>query len=633
MRTGEKSDQIECRPLIAAATRHLFQSNPFRITGLAVDATTREITKHADKIKLMEELGDGEKAHTTALARKPPPTLDEIREAIQRLKDPEARIVDEFFWFWPQEFGHSKSDPAIQALAAGNLNGAIETWRSREKDQNNGAAASHNIALAYHVTALDWENYAADHAVEDDQRQKIAEYWQRAFRRWKLLSADDRLWDNVVARIHQIDDARLTTGFARRMQCSLPKALNKINVEVALAYAEAGKFDQARLHVQTMRETGQRAETWEETAELVLTPTKNRLKEQIHRANERAARKPTDAANAARELLAQAKQCLEIFNLFFDKTDDIRNELFDEVVSTCNQLQVTHHKATGDNNTCLQILSAVLPFAASPELEGQIEKNIATLHSNIAYAKLGPVFALLKSIQDSHDSALARLDRFQREAIPALAKASYGVAANSESYSELSDSAAIVLRGISLDAWNKYQDKSTAAAAHSLALQYVRGSELKSRLTDDATQLQRMEAERRQKRIKNLKDTAIGWLVFIGAIWLISQCSSSTSSNGGSSGGNTYRVPSHSSSDLSSDRNTIETAKANLNALDSELQSMGNKIESERLSIDSTSQFAVDQFNQEVARYNAKLEQAKADSQALNTMVDNYNAKLRQPGR
>jgi peptidoglycan hydrolase CwlO-like protein len=142
-----------------------------------------------------------------------------------------------------------------------------------------------------------------------------------------------------------------------------------------------------------------------------------------------------------------------------------------------------------------------------------------------------------------------------------------------------------------------------------------------------------MEAERRQKRIKNLKDTAIGWLVFIGAIWLISQCSSSTSSNGGSSGGNTYRVPSHSSSDLSSDRNTIETAKANLNALDSELQSMGNKIESERLSIDSTSQFAVDQFNQEVARYNAKLEQAKADSQALNTMVDNYNAKLRQPGR
>jgi peptidoglycan hydrolase CwlO-like protein len=84
---------------------------------------------------------------------------------------------------------------------------------------------------------------------------------------------------------------------------------------------------------------------------------------------------------------------------------------------------------------------------------------------------------------------------------------------------------------------------------------------------------------------------------------------------------------------LSSDRNAIETAKANLNALDSELQSMGNKIESERLSIDSTSQFAVDQFNQEVARYNAKLEQAKADSQALNTMVDNYNAKLRQPGR
>jgi len=47
----------------------------------------------------MEKLGHGEIAGAGAFARRPPPTLDEIREALQRLKDPEKRIVDEFFCF------------------------------------------------------------------------------------------------------------------------------------------------------------------------------------------------------------------------------------------------------------------------------------------------------------------------------------------------------------------------------------------------------------------------------------------------------------------------------------------------------------------------------------------------------
>ncbi len=59
-----QSASASCRPLLEAATPELFRANAFRITGLAVDATTREITKHADRLKIMEELGQGESAHT-----------------------------------------------------------------------------------------------------------------------------------------------------------------------------------------------------------------------------------------------------------------------------------------------------------------------------------------------------------------------------------------------------------------------------------------------------------------------------------------------------------------------------------------------------------------------------------------
>ena len=103
--SSRKRGSSECLPLIDAATKDLFRKNAFRITGLPVDATTREVAKHADKIKMFAEFGQDPHTAGAAFAIKPPPTLDDIREAIQKLKDPEKRLIDEFFWFWPEEFG------------------------------------------------------------------------------------------------------------------------------------------------------------------------------------------------------------------------------------------------------------------------------------------------------------------------------------------------------------------------------------------------------------------------------------------------------------------------------------------------------------------------------------------------
>src|ERR1035438_5996434 len=98
-----------CQPLRDAATQDLFRNNAFRITGLPVDATTREVSKQAEKIKIFAELRQ-DAPIGAAFRIKPPPTLDEIREAIQKLKDPEKRLIDEFFWFWPEEFGQRSEE-------------------------------------------------------------------------------------------------------------------------------------------------------------------------------------------------------------------------------------------------------------------------------------------------------------------------------------------------------------------------------------------------------------------------------------------------------------------------------------------------------------------------------------------
>jgi len=137
----------ECKPLMDVAHADLYFDNPFRITGLRVDATSREITKQADALKYLEELGHGAGAHIGAFALNPPPSVDKIREAIARLKDPEKRLIDEFFWFWPDRFGESAKDPALQAVDQGDQNTAYQLWIEREPDPETGFVANPSSIL------------------------------------------------------------------------------------------------------------------------------------------------------------------------------------------------------------------------------------------------------------------------------------------------------------------------------------------------------------------------------------------------------------------------------------------------------------------------------------------------------
>lgn len=653
----------ECKPLLDAATKDLFRKNAFRITGLSVDATTREISRHADKLKMLAELGQDPHTQSAALPMKPPPTLDEIREAIQKLKDPEKRLIDEFFWFWPEQFGKSQSDPAIQALAKGDLSSAIDIWSAKEKSPEDGVVASHNLALVFHITALDWENYSVKNEVEAERRQKIADYWKGAFKRWELLTSSEHFWDKLTARIRQLNEPNLPTGFARRMRATLPEALDKINAELAVSFAQSGKIEFAKLHIRFMRETHQGLDNVEKTAELVLTPARNRLREQIRRAKDRADKDPRDAANAARELLDQARQTLDLFDLFFDKENDLRSELFDEVAGLCNQLPVAYHKATGDDKTCLEILKAVLPFATSMDLRQQIEKNISTLSGNLSFKQLEPVYAFLKTIQDSKEHPRARLETFSRAAVTAINGAVAGLPHDSEDRNELFDSAAIILRGISLEAWNTHQDRTTAIAANDLAIKYACAADLKARLREDQTTL-RQVAQAQEQQHKSSNNTGIGCLVVVAifiVLGVIGSCDSTNNSSrsnsytppastpplavpsapaftpptfdGGNSDGKVYRVPSSASSTLASEKATIESERTTLEALEAQIDKLGREIERERIYLDRTSQYAVDAFNSKVERYNALSQRAKIANAAFNERVDNYNAKLQRYGR
>jgi hypothetical protein len=671
---SRRGGSMTCKPLLDVATPEMFRANAFRITGLPVDATTREITKHADKLKMMEELGQGKSLHTGAFALKTPPSVDQIREAIQRLKEPEQRIIDEFFWFWPKQFGQSASDPALKALEEGDADTALDIWTALETSPTDGLVAMHNVAVLWHLMALEWENHYAKTEFAAEKRKETEKLWRGAFKRWDLLAVDDLFWESVTTRIKQLDDPRLSSGFTRRMRTTLPQAIDKINAELAVRYAETGRMDMAQVHIQFMRETNHGLDNIEKTAELVLAPATARLKQQIERAQQRAANYPTDALKAARELLDHAHRSLPLFELFFGKESDAKNELSDEVAALCNRLPIDYHKATGDDKGCIELLRAALAYTTSIDLRQQIEKSIGTLTGNLTFKQLEPVYAILKALQDSGDLPSVRLSRFRSEAVPAITKAATGIV-GSEEHSDLVNAAAIVLRAISLGAWNDHQDMATAVAANEMATKYVRDPEMRQRLVADQTTLREMAVkssayQAAQKKSSNQSGTGclvmlgIGGLLALIGLFGSNKPSPPTSTSSVSTPRYTapastytapstftapkpstapvsysttskdiYRVPQSRTTELDRDRQAVDAAKARAAQYSNQIETLAREIERDRAYLNQNSQIAVDDFNRKVSRYNSMLEQGRSQDRAVNQLVGDYNTKLQRYGR
>ena len=664
--TGQtrRAQSQECKALLDVAGRSMFQDNAFRITGLPAHASNREITKHGERLKLQEELGNGAPPMTGVFARNPPPALDEIRAALQRLKNPEYRIVDEFLWFWPMSADSNLPDEAFAALQQGEVNQATAIWRKREADNDAAVIATHNLAVAYSLAALDLENGDIGKGRSEGESAKISRLWQSAVRRWLQIMDSDDLWSTVVERIRQLNEPNLPTGFARQMRQSLRVSLCKAHAELAVAYADEQQLGYARAQVTRIKRLSGETDAHELVAEMVLNPIINRLRQQIERARQKASDKAPNAADVARELFRQARDVIPKLSIFWDDNRPERAVLLDDVADAVNSLAIAHQSATNDDQGSLELLLEAQEWASTHDVIEKINKNVSVLTDNIAHAKLAPAYNILKSIQDSKASAHSRLQLFQSKAVPMLTFVTSELADTNSGKIQLFNAAAIVLREISVAAWNSEDDIAMAETAIQLALKYVRTAENKKRLLGDQKNLADIraaqkaaiaEVEAKAKRDRNGKWMLAG----VGGVILLVIIAGnskpkvsprpsptpsyqsntppayqpSPSARYSDGDGNTYSVPHAYTSELARDRAAIETQRTRVDQLEVQMDSLGRQIEQERSSVSNSSQYAVDEFNRKVNQYNALLTQAQSQNAYLNQLVGAYNAKLERYGR
>ena len=164
-----------CPALIESAHPEVYRHNAFRVMGLSVEETQRNMLRHTEKLRMMQKYGAKE-AQKTPLALNPPPDEHTIREALHKLHDPEKRLIDEFFWFWPHQIGQSKTDQALALLARNDINHAAKRWFQMEQSSES-FVSMHNLAVLFHCLALDWEHVALSRQLNEKELGTVRQYW------------------------------------------------------------------------------------------------------------------------------------------------------------------------------------------------------------------------------------------------------------------------------------------------------------------------------------------------------------------------------------------------------------------------------------------------------------------------
>lgn len=485
---------IECKTLLNAATKTIFRSNAFRITGLPVDATTRQIAKHVDKLKIVAELGQSYPGELSAFALKPAPTLDHVREAIQKLKDPGLRIIDELFWFWPDKSGNGETDPALTAVARGEPQTALDIWMQRESDHPNEVIARHNLWVYSQMMAIEFEGEFINGNFDDSKCREADTHWQKASIRFNGIYNDAQHWERLEDRIRAIDDVRLKGDFARQIKVSLPKALAKISAELAHVHSQKGNTSRAYVQIRFARDAVGKNDA-DEILQVLLASDKSRVQELAKRAREHSERDPSNGNKSLYNLIESAKPFLETFDLFLGEENYVRNDLFDEVAGACADCAVGYQKKTGDDQVFLMLLENALPYAVSSEMRQRIDKNIAIARTNLAHKKLQPIHEKLSGISKDGSTPRVKLARINAEVVSDLGYYSTAVQLPTEVIDDFSNSIAAALRSVSIDSYNVHGDADTALEAIDQAIRLAKDQELLKRLDEDRNQLLKLKRE------------------------------------------------------------------------------------------------------------------------------------------
>lgn len=470
-------------------------------------ATVREIARRAERQKVLAELGGQAAAQHGSSGHGP--DAETLREAMGRLKNVESRALDEFFWFWPQDWDQANSDPALAAVGCQDLVGAEKIWRDRAAGASQDTAAMHNLAVLCHLQALE--------APEDEPKTEAL--WKQAWEFWPLVVDNLRFWESFKARIRQVNDPALTTGFAHRLREELPAGLARINATLALGLAQQGKAAEARWHVALYSSLWPGDENVAQMQRDLLAPLRSRLEQAVETALAATGRQPETGIRQARTLLDTAEPWLNVLEVFEDRTHPLFEKVADAAThcaskgfDTLSLLNIGTHVEGEEATACFRVLTRASLLAESPDLKEKTETKIRQVHARLqadrAFLELmGPVRAGVRN-----PAQLMR--RLEKEVFPQLDLRLKNPEMDTAGQKLLSNCVAHFLLGILHEYGDRPGNEFLAKKALMAGARYAREPELVFLFRQKSDQVLKAEIEARRRRTKGILELAAGAVFF-----------------------------------------------------------------------------------------------------------------------
>lgn len=405
---GEETDKMsDCKELLELATPGLYHRNLFRVLGLPVNASPKDVQREQNRRRMQEKLGITScSSPCGSLALNPPPTDKDVRAAMERLNRPVDRLLDEVFWFWPVNGDHA-TDASLEAIKEGNVERATDLWTKHAGQHAEGQIAAHNLAVYYHLAALDYEAWltASDlmerepkrlmglwrrplaHLKErkekTNEQEHLAELWGRSFAHWKAVLEGEEFWRGVKDRVRELNDVQLTTGLVRRVRGTLPTALLLICAKMAYEAAERSDIASAQRHIKLLREAGFGGGLAEEAIREALKPVRTRIKTAIDSAKGKWTNTPHHGNQYVRDLHEQAKSLLTLVDAILPKDNLTRGGLHDMVAETMLLGQVAFGQKTNDWVESIRLLELAEELAVGDTVRSRLSENTEILRNNV----------------------------------------------------------------------------------------------------------------------------------------------------------------------------------------------------------------------------------------------------------
>ncbi len=376
---GEQPAGWDTNTSEADALRHelaktdLYRGNGFRVLGLPLDAGARDIGQR------LERMRSGENGDTGLRLLGPTPALkpSQIEAAAGRLGTPEVRLRDELFWFWPYQNGSPATDPALQALAAGNSATATEIWASAA--QTGDDIALHNLAVLNHALALD-AHFAG---LGGPEQCTAAEYnWRQALEHWNSLCQRDAFWASLMARSQELGVGQagpLVAGLHSTILPAMLEQLARLCLMAALNQQEAA----CALYRELREGFGFDAERVSEALHDVLHTYLDDIDKKVRKADEDASAAPESAERVAQTLMEGTRRPLYVVDRVLGEGHPWRDYARDDVAEAANSCVMQLHNSPATRSS-LAVLRTAAELAVDPRLRGALADNLEMLERDVA---------------------------------------------------------------------------------------------------------------------------------------------------------------------------------------------------------------------------------------------------------